>query len=80
MHVLMCVFTWKVRSQAMGRPAGGDAPDNAVKEETDLLSFCTRQEENTSPWKMERKEAFITYARSRGERKINRMTDVKMEM
>lgn len=37
----------------MRGPAGGDAPDNAVKQETDLLSFWTGQEENTSPWKME---------------------------
>lgn len=35
----------------MWGPAGVDAPDDAVKQETDLLSFWTGQEENTSPWK-----------------------------
>lgn len=35
----------------MQGPARGDAPDKAVKQETDLLSFWARQEENTSPWK-----------------------------
>lgn len=47
-----CMPTWQGRSQAMRRPAGSDAPDNAVKQQTDLLSFGTGQEENTSPWKM----------------------------
>ncbi len=51
--VCVCVFTWQGRSQAMRGPAGGDAPDDAVKQETDLLSFWTGQEENTSPWKMD---------------------------
>lgn len=45
----MCVFTWQGRAQSMRGPAGGYAPDNAVKQETDLLSFWTGQEENTSP-------------------------------
>lgn len=50
------VFTWQGWSQAMRGSAGGDASDDAVKQETDLLSFCTGQEENTSPWKMDGRE------------------------
>lgn len=54
MHV--CVLTWQGRSQAMRDPAGGDAPHNTVKQETDLLSFWTGQEENTGPCKTDGRE------------------------
>ncbi len=62
MHVCLCMceFTWQGRLQTMRGPAGVDAPDDAVKQETDLLSFWTGQKENTSPWKMNGREADST--------------------
>lgn len=45
------MFTWQDWSQAVRGSAGGDASDDAVKQEADSLSFWTGQEENTSPWK-----------------------------
>lgn len=47
----MCVVTWQDGSQAVRGPARGDAPDDAVKQEADLLAISTGQEEHTSPWK-----------------------------
>lgn len=47
-------LTWWVGSQC---PAGGDSPDDAVEQETDLLSFWTGQEVNAGPWEMEETQA-----------------------
>lgn len=68
-HALMIlfvgVFTWQGRSQAMWGSTGVDAPDNAVKQEIDLLSFWTGQEENSSPWNKDgeetKKAAYVSY-------------------
>lgn len=46
-------LTWKGRLEAVRGSAGRDAPDDAVKEEADPLSFGTGQEENSSPWKVD---------------------------
>lgn len=44
------MLTWEDRPEAVRGPAGTDASDHAVKEEADLFSFGTGQEENASPW------------------------------